>query len=73
MSKNLSIPEIRAALEWDRQTLALKVGVDVSTVSRWETGKANPSGAAKATLERLGRRAAIRLASQMQPEMAAAS
>lgn len=39
---------------WTQQDLAVKLGVAVATVSRWEADKAEPSGLALDALRRLG-------------------
>lgn len=44
------IQSLRRQLRMEQMTFARMLGVDVRSVSRWETGSAGPSGAAEAVL-----------------------
>jgi len=48
-----TIKELRAALELTQERFAAKLGVTVSTVNRWETGKGKPSPLALKQIEAL--------------------
>ena len=50
---NLSLPEIRKALNLTQADLAKEAGVDVSTVWRWENEGVPSRGPARAFLDRL--------------------
>ncbi len=60
MSQTIDVSKIRESLKWSRARLAKEAGVDVSTVSRWEAGGVPTRGVARAFLEKLERRAALK-------------
>jgi len=68
MSQTIDVSKIRTSLNWSRARLAKEAGVDVSTVSRWETLGVPKRGAARALLEKLERRAALKERSANAPE-----
>jgi len=47
-----AITTLREARGWSQAFLADQLGVDQGTVSKWENGKASPSGPARKLLER---------------------
>ncbi|WP_412064011.1 helix-turn-helix domain-containing protein [Rhizobium sp. SYY.PMSO] len=47
------IVRIREKRGWSQRTLGDFVGVDQGTISKWESGKAKPSGPAQKLLDRL--------------------
>lgn len=49
----MNIKELREQLGLTEEELAQKLGVSVSTVSRWETGKHRPSRLAKKRLKEI--------------------
>jgi transcriptional regulator with XRE-family HTH domain len=48
-----TIVELRKRMGFSQKDLATHLGVDVSTVARWEQDKARPSGTAEAVLKAL--------------------
>lgn len=38
--------QIRKRLKWSQQKVATELGVSISTVARWESGKSNPGNLA---------------------------
>lgn len=58
MNEPLNVRTVRKALRLTQPELARQVGVDVSTVWRWENGFAKPGGPVRALLERLHAEAA---------------
>ena len=52
-----TIKDLRAALELTQERFAAKLGVTVSTVNRWETGKGKPSPLALKQIQALQKRA----------------
>ena len=53
MKKPLDLKSLRAKLKMDRAALAKRAGVNVSTISRWETKGLPTRGPAKAFLDQL--------------------
>lgn len=53
MSTKLNVKQLRKRLGMTSQELATTVGVSISTVSRWETGKSKPSKLAVIRLREL--------------------
>lgn len=53
MTEPLDVRAIRKMLKLTQPELARQVGVDVSTVWRWENGFAKVGGPARALLERI--------------------
>lgn len=51
------IRKLRESLGMTQEELAYEVGVSFSTVSRWETGRGEPSRLARRQLDRLRKRA----------------
>jgi len=50
----MNVKRLRRKLRMTSQELATVVGVSISTVSRWETGKSKPSKLAIKRLQELG-------------------
>jgi len=53
----IDVASIRARLGLSQTALAQQLGVDQSTVSRWETGELSPSGPALILLRQLEQQA----------------
>lgn len=58
MSEEIDLVSVRSALGMTRAALADEAGVDVSTISRWETKGIPKRGSARALINRLAAQAA---------------
>lgn len=58
MVTKLSVKKLRNDLKLNRVAFAEKAGVDVSTISRWETKGVPSKGPARAILEHIAKEAA---------------
>jgi len=43
--------QVRKVLKWSQQKLATQLGVSISTIARWESGKSNPGNLASDKIE----------------------
>ena len=55
------LKELRSKLDWSQEDLAREIGVSLSTIQRWESKGAKPYRLARRELERVYRKAGIKI------------